>query len=84
VAAASKSGGAGAQPENPKRDPHPGSNTEKPPEDWVSGDDPMTVAQASYLKTLSEEAGEPFDPDLTKARASERIDELRAKTGKAS
>ena len=41
---------------NPKLDPHPGSNTEKPPDEWVSGDDPMTGAQASYLKTLCEEA----------------------------
>jgi hypothetical protein len=43
----------------------------------------MTGAQASYLKTLSEEAGEPFDADLTKAEASRRIDELRARTGKS-
>lgn len=42
---------------NPKLDEHPGSNTEKPPENWVSGDEPMTGAQASYLTTLSEEAG---------------------------
>jgi hypothetical protein len=84
VAAGNKSGRGDAHPENPKRDPRPGSNTEKPPEDWVSGDDPMTGAQASYLKTLCEEAGEAFDPDLTKAAASERIDELRAKTGKGS
>ena len=46
----------------------------------MSGDDPMTGAQASYLKTLSEEAHEPsaFDPNLTKAEASRRIDRLRA------
>lgn len=37
---------------NPKLDEHPGSNTEKNPEDWVSGDDPMTGAQGSYLTTL--------------------------------
>ncbi len=65
---------------NPKRDPQPGSNIEKPPEDWVTGDEPMTGAQASYLKTLSEEAGEPFEGDLTKAQASKRIGELQAKT----
>jgi hypothetical protein len=40
---------------NPKIDPAPNSNTEKDPDDWVSGDEPMTGAQASYLKTLSEE-----------------------------
>ncbi len=54
-----------------------GSNTEKDPEDWVTGDEPMTGAQASYLKTLCEETGRPFDPSLTKAAASELIDELR-------
>jgi hypothetical protein len=36
-----------------------GHNTEKDPDDWVSGDGPMTGAQASYLKTLAEQAGEP-------------------------
>ncbi len=60
-----------------------GSNLEKDPDDWVSGDDPMTGAQASYLKTLSEEAHEEFDESLSKAEASKRIDELRGKTGKA-
>ena len=68
--------------DNPKMDPEPGSNTEKPVEDWTTGDEPMTGAQASYLKTLSEEAREPFDPDLTKAEASRRIDELQEKTGR--
>ena len=67
---------------NPKTDPEPGSNTEKPVEDWTTGDEPMTGAQASYLKTLSEEAHEQFDPDLTKAEASRRIDKLQAKTGR--
>ena len=67
---------------NPKLDEHPGSNTEKPPENWVSGDDPMTGAQASYLTTLSEEAGvEPPAADLSKAEASKRIDELKEKLG---
>ena len=68
--------------DNPKRDPQPGSNTEKNPDDWVTGDEPMTGAQASYLKTLSEEAGESFDESLTKAEASKRIDELQEKTGR--
>lgn len=58
------------------------SNAEKDPHDWVTGDETMTGAQASYLKTLSEEAGEAFDPNLTKAEASLRIDELRKKTGR--
>ena len=66
---------------NPKIDPAPNSNTEKEPDDWVSGNDPMTGAQASYLKTLSEECDEPdsFQADLTKAEASKRIDALKAK-----
>lgn len=63
------------------RDPR-ASNLEKDPDDWVSGDDPMTGAQASYLKTLCEESNEEFDPALNKADASKRIDELRARTGK--
>jgi Protein of unknown function (DUF3072) len=66
---------------NPKIDPDPASNTEEDPDDWVSGDDAMTGAQASYLKTLSEQAHEPdaFDDRLTKAQASKRIDALKAK-----
>ena len=66
---------------NPKIDPVPNSNTEKEPDDWVSGGDPMTGAQASYLKTLSEEVGEPdnFEPGLSKAEASKRIDALKLK-----
>jgi len=57
-------------------------NAEKPVEDWVTGDETMTGAQASYLKTLSEEAHEPFDDTLTKGEASTRIDELQEKTGR--
>lgn len=66
---------------NPKIDPAPNSNTEKEPDDWVSGNDPMTGAQASYLKALSEECGEEdaFASDLSKAEASKRIDALKAK-----
>lgn len=57
-------------------------NRVKDPQDWTTGDEPMTGAQASYLKTLSEAAGEEFDPGLTKAQASERIDQLQARTGR--
>lgn len=71
-----------ATPDNPKVDPEPGSNTIKDPDDWTTGEERMTGAQASYLKTLSEEAGEAFDPALNKADASRRIDELQAKTGR--
>ena len=69
--------------DNPKTNPDPGSNTIKDPGDWTTGDEAMTGAQASYLKTLCEEAREEFDPNLTKAEASRRIDVLREKTGKA-
>jgi hypothetical protein len=55
---------------------------EKDPEDWVTGDESMTGPQASYLKTLSQEAGEEFDPELSKAEASKRIDELQKETGR--
>ena len=65
---------------SPKSEPL--SNAEKDPNDWTTGDEPMTGAQASYLKTLSEEAGEEFDDSLTKADASKRIDALQEKTGR--
>lgn len=65
---------------NPKAEPF--SNAEKDPDDWTTGDEAMTGAQASYLKTLSEEADEPFDDTLTKAEASKRIDSLQEKTGR--
>ena len=58
------------------------SNMQKEPDDWVTGDEPMTGAQKSYLKTLCEEAREPFDERLTKAQASKRIDELQEVTGR--
>ena len=60
------------------------SNTEKDPAEWVTGDERMTGAQASYLRTLSQEAGEPFDETLSKADASRRIDELQDKTGRGT
>lgn len=60
------------------------SNTEKDPEEWVTGEEPMTGAQASYLKTLSQEANEEFVDDMTKAEASKRIEELQGKTGRGT
>jgi hypothetical protein len=66
--------------QTPQQAPH--SNMEKDPENWVTGDEPMTGAQRSYLKTLSEEAHVPFDDGLTKAQASKRIEELHAQTGR--
>lgn len=62
--------------------PETANNLQKAPEEWVTGDESMTAAQASYLKTLSDEAGEEFDASLTKAQASERIDALRQQTGR--
>jgi len=59
-----------------------GSNTIKDPDDWTTGDEPMTGAQRSYLTTLSSEAGEEFNEELTKAEASKRIEELQHKTGR--
>jgi uncharacterized damage-inducible protein DinB len=64
--------------------PPPTPNPQKDPEDWVTGDEPMTGPQISYLQTLCQEAGEEFDPNLTKAQASERIDALQAKTGRGA
>ena len=58
------------------------SNTVKDPDEWTTGDEPMTGAQRSYLKTLSDEAGVELDENLTKAEASKRIDELQQQTGR--
>jgi Protein of unknown function (DUF3072) len=58
------------------------SNTIKDPDDWTTGEEPMTGAQESYLNTLATEAGEEVEEDLTKAEASKKIDELRHKTGR--
>jgi hypothetical protein len=60
------------QPEGVQRDP----------DEWVTGDESMTDAQASYLRTLATEAGENVDDDLTKAEASKKIDELQERTGR--
>ena len=54
-----------------------GSNKKKDPDDWTTGDEPMTGAQRSYMHTLAEEAHEEVSDDLTKAEASKKIDELR-------
>ena len=75
--------------ENPKLpqadgDDPPMSNRDKDPDDWVTGDEPMTGAQESYLHTLAREAGEPVEEDLTKAEASEKIEQLQEKTGRKS
>lgn len=73
-----------AETENPKTSPDPSTNQIKDPEEWVTGHEPMTGAQASYLKTLSEQAHDPkaFDPNLDKAEASKRIDALKEGKGR--
>ena len=57
-------------------------NLEKDPEEWTTGEEPMTGPQRSYLQTLCREAGEDFDEALTNAAASRKIEELQAKTGR--
>jgi hypothetical protein len=57
---------------------------EKPTDQWVTGDEPMTGPQESYLQTLAREAGEEIPANLTKAQASEMIDRLQAVTGRGS
>jgi len=57
-------------------------NTIKNPDEWTTGDEQMTGAQSSYLKTLSDEAGEDMEDGLTKAEASKKIEELQQKTGR--
>ena len=58
-------------------------NQQKDPKDWVSGDEPMTGAQASYLQTLCQQTGEAFDASVSKAEASKHIDRLRTAAGLA-
>lgn len=60
------------------------SNAIKDPDQWVTGEEPMTGAQKSYLSTLSEEAGVEMDEKLNKADASKRIEELQQKTGRGT
>lgn len=65
-----------------RRDAEPKTNAIKDPDDWVTGDEPMTGAQQSYLTTLSEQAhADPPAEDLSKAEASKEIDGLRDKLG---
>ena len=57
---------------------------QRDPDEWKTGDEPMTAAQRSYLETLSRDAGEEFDETLSKADASKRIDELRERSPRLS
>ena len=60
--------------------PDPNSALQRDPDEWKTGDEPMTAAQRSYLETLCRETGEEFNESLTKAEASKRIDELRERS----
>ena len=74
---------SGTQPDiQARNDQDQPSNLQKDPDEWTTGDESMTDAQRSYLKTLSDEAKEEFRDDLTKAEASKRIDELQQRTGR--
>jgi len=66
-----------------KPTPATASNTVKNPDNWTTGEEPMTGAQSSYLHTLADQAHKPEDAadDLTKAEASKRIDHLRKEVG---
>ena len=61
--------------------PTPESGAERDPQEWVTGDEPMTGPQRSYLDNLARQAGEEIPADLNKAEASEHIERLRAETG---
>jgi len=58
------------------------TNLQKHPDDWKTGDEPMTAAQESYLQTLASEAGEQVEGELSKADAAKRIEALQEKTGR--
>ena len=66
--------------EDPGRAPQ--ENPQKDPAEWVTGDEPMTGPQRSYLNTLAQEAGEQVPENLTKAQASDLIDRLQQQTGR--
>ena len=65
---------------NPTTDDANAPGLQRDPDEWKTGDEPMTDAQRSYLETLCRETGEEFDDTLSKADASKRIDELRARS----
>jgi DUF3072 family protein len=73
-----------SRPRKNQQPPRDSSNTIKDPDEWTTGEEPMTGAQESYLHTLATEAKEEVEPELTKAEASKRIDELQQKTGRGN
>ena len=82
MASKRESSGSAAPTEQQQQQPDTPTNAQKDPDQWVTGAESMTGAQESYLRTLSEEAGEPMEEGLTKAEASKKIDELRERTGR--
>ena len=70
------------KPQHDRNAPEQDASARKDPDQWVTGDESMTGPQASYLRTLAQEAGEPVDESLSKAEASKKIDELQEKTGR--
>ncbi len=64
--------------------PDPSTTASKDPQEWVTGDEPMTGPQRSYLDTLAREAGEELPATLTKAEASQHIDRLQGETGRGA
>ena len=64
--------------------PDPDNPASKDPSDWVTGDEPMTAAQRSYLDTLAKQAGEELPGSLTKAEASQHIERLQQETGRGA
>ena len=66
--------------DNQRTDENAEPGLQRDPEEWKTGDEPMTAPQRSYLETLCQDTGETFDDTLTKAEASKRIDELRSRS----
>jgi len=78
----SRPANSGGNNQPPNDDNSNAGNAIKDPKDWITGDEPMTEAQRSYLRTLAGEAHEPPPDNMTKAEASEKIEELQHKTGR--
>ena len=69
---------------NEQFDDTAGPGLPRDPDEWKTGDEPMTAAQRSYLETLCRDTGEEFDDSLSKAEASKRIDQLRERSPRLS
>jgi hypothetical protein len=78
-----RSGYEGGMAEDRPTTSNPTEAAEKDPDHWVTGEEPMTGAQASYLATLARDSGEEVPEALTKAEASKLIDRLQEQSGRA-